>query len=81
MTHFLTYLVIVEILEDAADLVVRVLLMLLVEWLWYFHDIQITWWVLLEQLQQIATSACNQDAMHSIQEFESDQKWKITYLY
>jgi hypothetical protein len=47
-------------------LVVGMLLMLLVEWLWHFHDVQLTWWVLLEQLQQVTTTTCNKDAMHFV---------------
>ena len=56
-------LAVVEILEDATNLIIGVGFTLLVEWLRYIHCIENTRTMISEYVEQVATSTCQYDTM------------------
>ena len=67
-----TYLIAVDVFEDAGDLVIAVQLVLLVEWLRDPDPWQVLHAVLHEHFEHVARSACNYDAMGSNREREGN---------
>ena len=67
-------LVVVEVLEDAANLVIRVKLVALVERLWHFHDVELLWTVLGEDFKHVARATSDDHAMHTNQKIQLSQE-------
>ena len=56
-------LAVVEVLEDAADLIIRVGFALLIEWFRHIYYVENSRTVMSEYIEQIATSTCQDDTM------------------
>ena len=56
-------LAVVEILEDATNLIIGVSFTLLIEWIRYIYCVENSWTMMSEYVKHISTSTCQNDTM------------------